>query len=107
MRFQVDDLPGQTVGNEADGIVTLDVNAAGYGWFVDPTPAENEEFNPTTITSQFVADSQSAAAGRIDLLTVIEHELGHVLGLSDVPVYSSDSDIMTAELAPGITDSRR
>ena len=63
VRFQVDDLPGQTVGNEADGIVTLDVNAAGYGWFVDPTPAENEEFNPTTITSQFVADSQRRRGG--------------------------------------------
>ena len=32
------------LGAEADGKILIDDDAAGYGWFVDPTPHQDEEF---------------------------------------------------------------
>src|SRR5262249_28983584 len=41
----IGDLPNGALGNTTDdGTVTVDANAAGWGWFVDPTPAQNGEF---------------------------------------------------------------
>ena len=51
--------------------IWLDDNAAGWGWFVDPTPADDSEF--TTPGNQ-------GEKNRMDLLTVLEHEVGHLLG---------------------------
>jgi hypothetical protein len=55
----------------AGRVITLDVNAAGWGWFVDLTPWED---------SEFLLLGNQAEQGRMDLLTVLVHELGHVLG---------------------------
>src|SRR5262245_48418098 len=45
--------------------------AIGWGWFVDPTQWDEAEF--TTPGNQ-------GERQRIDLLTVLDHELGHVFG---------------------------
>src|SRR6185369_7400453 len=66
--------------------IYLDANAAGRGWFVDPTPWEDSEFAPG------VADSP--AAGRVDLLTVLAHEMGHILGRDD----DHETDPMTGNV---------
>ena len=49
----------------------LDTNAAGWGWFVDATPRDDSEF--TTPGNQ-------GEQHRMDLLTALMHEIGHVLG---------------------------
>ncbi|MCM2264708.1 MAG: LEPR-XLL domain-containing protein, partial [Desulfuromonadales bacterium] len=73
------DLPAGILG-EADGYAILvDVNAAGYGWFVDGTPDDDFEFALTT-DNHLSAVAGSDAYGDIDLLTVLNHEVGHVLG---------------------------
>ncbi len=54
-----------------DGI-RIDDNAAGYGWFVDSTPGDDTEF---------AAPGNAAVRGRMDLLSAVAHELGHLLGL--------------------------
>ena len=77
----VADLPGRLLGTAADNRITLDVDAAGWGWHVGTTSDVN--------------------AGGIDLLTVLAHELGHLLGLEDLDPAGSD-DIMAAALAPGV-----
>src|SRR5262249_26053174 len=41
---QIADLPDGYLGWAAPGVITIDVNAAGYGWFVDPTPGDDAEF---------------------------------------------------------------
>ena len=41
----------------------------------------------------------SPAAGRVDLLTVLEHELGHVIGLSD---NTHAGDLMDITLGLGV-----
>jgi membrane-associated phospholipid phosphatase len=68
---RITDLGGLTLGKAAGGVVWLDDNAAGWGWFVDPMPRSDSEF--TTPGNQ-------GEQGRMDLLTVLEHEIGHLLG---------------------------
>jgi hypothetical protein len=70
--IRIADLGGLTLGKAAAGaIIWLDSNAAGWGWFVDATPRNDYEF--TTPGNQ-------GEQGRMDLLTVLEHEIGHLLG---------------------------
>lgn len=45
---------------------------------------------------------ENAAAGREDLLTVVIHELGHVLGLSDLDPTAFPDDPMAETLAAGV-----
>lgn len=74
------DLDGQLLGREVDGQIVIDSNAAGFGWFIDLTPEEDSEFEFNSSTGEYesVVDE---ATGRIDLLSVLIHELGHAAGL--------------------------
>jgi hypothetical protein len=81
--------------------VLLDATADGWGWFVDPTPADNGEFAVATAGQELQAQPGSPAFGRMDLLTVVEHELGHVLGLDDLDPGTQAHDLMTATLGTG------
>jgi hypothetical protein len=71
------------------GAVWIDRTAAGYGWFIDPTVADD---------SAFPAAPGSPAYGKVDLLTVVEHELGHVLGLED----TTEDGLMGIFLGTGV-----
>jgi hypothetical protein len=97
----VTDLPAGNLGRAPLGgsVIYLDANGAGYGWFIDPTPMDDAEFPLVTVTGLHAA-AGSPAAGRMDLLTVVLHELGHVLGLDSV--YGGDpAELMDANLDPG------
>jgi Ca2+-binding RTX toxin-like protein len=74
----ITDLPGLELGAYREGMVLIDVNGAGHGWFVDATPRDDREFSGTgdTLTAR-----AGAAAGRMDLLSVLAHELAHAAGL--------------------------
>jgi len=76
------DLPGEALGQRLGNTITLDVDAAGHGWFVDETPWDNSEYVATSNLNAWVAKSDSDAAGKMDLLSVLLHEYGHVLGLT-------------------------
>jgi Ca2+-binding RTX toxin-like protein len=78
--FQVNDLQDLTLGQTTGNTVTIDDDAAGYGWFIDPTPSKDNEFKITG-KSKMSARTSGPAVGDMDLLTVVTHELGHVLGL--------------------------
>jgi hypothetical protein len=85
------------LGQAASGkVITIDDNAAGFGWFVDTTPRDDQEFTKVISKSQRVAPGMT----RMDLLTVVMHEMGHILGLPDIDDDRS-TGVMTDVIAAG------
>ncbi len=85
--LQIGDLGGTTLGLAAGHTIWLDDNAAGWGWFVDATPRSDTEY---------LLSGNQGEQHRVDLLTVVMHEMGHLLG------YDHDTGGLMAEtLATG------
>jgi hypothetical protein len=102
--FTVADLTGTALSERSSpGHVTIDIDAAGQGWFIDPTPFDNLEFPHAqdAAGTHLLTDPTSDAAGHIDLLTVVARELGHVLGLNDGMSPSDPDDLMYFNLVDG------
>jgi hypothetical protein len=93
VQVQVADLPGLTLGQAAGTLITIDSDAAGWGWFVDQTPQDDHEF---LLNAQGLAATSGPAARHMDLLSVLTHEMGHVLGLD----HAADG-VMEDHLAAG------
>ena len=79
--FEIVDLPDGQLGNSTLLRVTIDHNGAGYGWSSD-------------------VSTDAPAPGKMDLLTAVMHELGHVLGKR----HGEQPDLMADRLP---TDVRR
>jgi hypothetical protein len=92
---QIADLPGLALGRTEGNAILIDVDAAGHGWFIDPTPDDDGEFRRFD-GSVMEATNASPAAGRIDLLTAVMHELGHIVGLDH-----TEEGLMADSLATG------
>lgn len=93
------DLPNDQLAATQGNFIVLDANAAGLGWFVDTTPSNDVEF--TRDASGALLANTDAARDHIDALTVILHEMGHVLGEPDEPT-GSVNRLMSESLSPGM-----
>lgn len=88
LRIEIRSLAGPHLGLASPREIWIDDDAAGWGWFVDPTPFDSSEFQPGN--SSVVA---------LDLLTVLLHEMGHAIGLEHTEL---EGDFMNASLVPGV-----
>src|SRR5207302_7163057 len=79
-KIEIANLHGSLLGLAAGSVIAIDPDAAGHIWFTNPSP------------------SATPPAGQMDLLTVVTHELGHLLGFGDVPA----PGIMSGTLAAGV-----
>jgi hypothetical protein len=90
----------------ASRVVEISPTAAGYGWFVDATPLRDEEISPGTpggaAGTPLVAVPGGPAAGKMDLLTVVLHEMGHLAGRQDVAGSGLSDNLMADLMAPGV-----
>jgi hypothetical protein len=93
------DLPADVLGQTIGKRIYLDATAAGHGWYVDATPKSSSEFDSPLSLTERKALGASEAAGKMDLLTVLMHEYGHVLGLDDL---SGDHQLMSHDVALSI-----
>ena len=97
VEFKIADLPGALLGQTVGNTIVIDADAAGYGWFIDPTPADNQEFSRRTLTGELFAVASSPAFGGMDLLTAVMHEFGHVLGFDHQAQGVMEATLQTGE----------
>ena len=95
--FRVANLADGALSERWQNTIWIDDDAAGYGWFADPTPGDDAEFVAAS-GSSLSAAAETPAVQRADLLTAVMHEMGHVLGYGDT---SSLDGVMDAMLPLG------
>ncbi len=96
VQLQIANIGNGVLANTAGKVVTIDATADGFGWYVNPS---GSAFQPVPNSDAYFARLGSAATGGMDLLTVIEHELGHILGLDDL---DGGNSLMATTLATGV-----
>jgi len=102
VRVAIADLPDLYLGQTHDKMIYIDADAAGYGWFIDTTPWDDAEFTSRIASAELKASDLGAPFERMDLLTLVMHELGHVLGHENVDVASHPQDLMAESLVVGV-----
>ena len=86
LQFSVGLLPAGYLGlsDVPAGTVEISANAAGYGWFVDANPLHDQP-----------------PANRMDLLTVVLHEMGHFDGWTELDPATNPDALMALTLGTG------
>ena len=95
------DLPSIYLGEADGGRIRVDNNAGGNGWFMDANGASESVFGQETSATRHYTDPASDAAGRVDLLTTILHEMGHAIGLPDSYAEQDRDSLMYGFLTKG------
>jgi hypothetical protein len=101
--FEIIDLDSQgELGQAGNGIIRIDDDGLGLGWFIDPNPSTDDAFVSPSV-HQAIAIAGQPAASHFDLLTVVMHELGHIAGYPDlVSTTTREATLMTETLPVGV-----
>ncbi|MDB5390552.1 MAG: choice-of-anchor domain, partial [Planctomycetaceae bacterium] len=99
IHFGVQSLPGGELAVRSKNVISIDQNAAGFGWYVDGSSKSDKAFPIKLTATEMEATGGSPAFGKMDLLTVVMHELGHVLGLGHT---ADTTNIMSGDFELGI-----
>jgi uncharacterized delta-60 repeat protein len=91
VQIAIGNLPGNLLGLSNGLSITLDADAAAWGWYVDLSPSDD---------SEFATPGNQGEQDRLDLLTVVMHELGHLLGENH-----ADHGVMAATLVAGVRNT--
>jgi hypothetical protein len=78
--FVITNLPRGVLGETVGNTITIDATADGYGWSLGHVVAPH----------------------KVDLLTVVCHEFGNVLGLPELGTLTNPGNVMDITLAPGV-----
>jgi hypothetical protein len=105
-QYRVGPLPAGILGlTWADsGRVVIGPDADGYGWYVGATAASDGPSGGlgSGAAAAVAGPSGQGLAGRMDLLTVVLHEMGHLAGRPDETGDPAGGDLMAEFLAPGV-----
>ncbi|MCA1627369.1 MAG: hypothetical protein LC742_05345 [Acidobacteria bacterium] len=98
---EIADLPAGQLATADSSKIVLDETAAGYGWFFDATPSEDNEFEVPVPDQELQTTESSAANGRVDLLTVIMRQLGSQISRGKSALKGPQSWLMEGTLGTG------
>jgi Ca2+-binding RTX toxin-like protein len=85
------------IGLTQGDVITIDSTADKWGWFTDTSLAGNSEFQRTSMPGVLTAEAGSAAAGEMDLLSTVLHEMGNAMGFPE----DTGQDVTGKVLAAG------
>jgi hypothetical protein len=88
INIKIENLGGSTLALAAGNTIWLDDDAAGWGWYFE------SDWNFADFDGKL---GRSIPSNRIDLLTVVMHEMGHLLGLDH-----HEEGVMAESLAAGV-----
>ncbi|HET6237314.1 MAG TPA: hypothetical protein VFE41_20495 [Acetobacteraceae bacterium] len=71
------------IGLTQGDLITIDGTADGWGWFTNTSLAGNDEFDWISTPGVLTAEAGSAAAGEMDLLSTVLHEMGNAMGFRE------------------------
>lgn len=102
INYVVSDLEGEVIGSAEGDTVSIDFDAAGRDWFIDDTEWLDEEYSEMDGVLRAINgdDVDGLAYDGVDLLSVIMHEQGHILGLYDADE-ALDGGVMFGEFSEG------
>ena len=81
-------LDDDLLGVAEENLITIDMDAAGYGWYFDDDYSTDNEFQTDDIAG-------------VDLLTAVMHEIGHELGVEHSSDETGHSQLMSPTLGVG------
>ncbi len=85
------------IGLTQGDLITIDSTADGWGWFTNTSLAGNDEFDWSATPGVLNAAAGSAAAGEMDLLSTVLHEMGNAMGFPE----DTGQDVTGKVLAAG------